>query len=456
MRRLSDCKVNFRSALDSFTARLQRVLAPVRHHRFMWLETVVITLCAISIGIFLQHNNLFQIGGEFPWIWIAPVLVALRYGVAPGIVSSLTLVATWELIDYLSGNHENFPEEFFLGGSILVLLCGEYSETWGIRLRRAEETKHYLDERLSRITLRHLLLRLSHDRMEQEILTKPVTLRDALAGMRKLTSIQGESSMPASLALLQMLTQYCQLESSAIFVSSKTGGYVPVSQIGSPPDLLATDPLLIYALENQTLSHLLIDELADEVLPSPFLVIAPILTSDKKLLGVLAIDRMPFLALNLENLQMLSVLLGYYADCVVEAEGSHQFFERFPDAPEDFAAEFSRLFQLQRNFGLNSHVVVLSFDNDEMGRQAMAQLTHIRRGLDIPWQIKLGKRVLLANLMPLANDSAVDGYLLRNETMLKDSLGLDFENWRLNSIRISMADSDPMTVLQRIIEDRHD
>jgi hypothetical protein len=165
---------------------------------------------------------------------------------------------------------------------------------------------------------------------------------------------------------------------------------------------------------------------------------------------------MPFLALNLENLQMLSVLLGYYADCVVEAEGSHQFFQKFPDAPADFAAEFSRLLQLQRNFGLNSHVVVLAFDNNETGRHAMAQLTHIRRGLDIPWQIRVGNRVLLANLMPLANDSAVDGYLLRNETMLKDALGLDFENFRLNSIRISMEDSDPMIELHRLFEERHD
>ena len=349
-----------------------------------------------------------------------------------------------------------FPEQFFLGGLILSLLCGEFSAAWGARLRRAEETKHYLDERLSRITLRHLLLRLSHDRMEQEILTKPVTLRDALGGLRQLTAVQGEAHMPASLSLLQLLTQYCQLESSAIFVAAEQGGYVRASEIGAPPNLRADDPLLTYALEHQSLSHLLIEGLSDVELPSLFLVIAPILTSDRKLLGVLAIDRMPFLALNEENLQMLSVMLGYYADCVNEAEGSRQFFEHFPDAPADFAAEFSRLQRLQRMYDINSHVVVLSFANDESGRQAIAQLTHIRRGLDIPWQIKVGNRVLLANLMPLANDSAVDGYLLRIETILKDSMGLDFEEWRLTSIRISMAESNPTATLQRLLEVRND
>lgn len=438
-----------------FTSSLRHVLAPVVHHRLMWLETVVISLGAIAVGMFFQRDNPFQIGGEFPWIWLAPVLIALRYGVAPGFVSSLIMISSWKLMDTLGETHESFPEQFFLGGLILVMLCGEFAAAWRGRLRRAEETNYYLDERLSRITLRHLLLRLSHDRMEQEILTKPVTLRDALGGLRHLTATQGDAQMPASLSLLQLLTQYCQLESAAIFVAGAGNEYARTSAIGSPPKLRADDPLLTYALEHRSLSHLLSEGVSDTEVPSPFLVIAPILTSNKELLGVLAIDRMPFLAVNEENLQMLSVMLGYYADCVNEAEGARRFLQHFPDAPADFAAEFSRLLLLQRTYRINSHVVVLSFDNDDNGRQAIAQLGNIRRGLDIAWQIAAGKHVLLVNLMPLANDSAVEGYLLRIETMLKEYLGLGFDEWRLTSVRISMEESDPEASLRRLFEVRH-
>ena len=214
--------------------------------------------------------------------------------------------------------------------------------------------------------------------------------------------------------------------------------------------------MLRYALEHQSLSHLLIEELADLELPSPFLVVAPILTSDKKILGVLAIDRMPFLALNEENLQMLSVMLGYYADCVNEAEGTRQFFESFPEAPHDFAAEFSRLLHLQRSYNINSHLVALSFSNDETGRQTINQLTHIRRGLDISWHTKVEDRVLLINLMPLANVSAVDGYLLRIETLLKEYLGADEDQLNLTPIRISLEENDPMASLRRVFGARHD
>lgn len=445
--------MNLRTLFHDALARLNVTLAPVSN-RLMWLEVVVITLAAIALGMFFQHDNPFQVGGDFPWIWLAPVLIALRYGVVPGIVSSLILIAAWKLIGHLGGAHEDFPEQFFLGGLILTMLCGEFSTAWSSRLRRAEETNHYLDERLGRITSRHLLLRLSHDRMEQEILTKPVTLRDALSGLRQLTAEQEGGLLPASPKLLQLLTQYCQLESAAMLVPGKDGRYELASAIGTPPELKADDPLLLHALEHKSLSHLLLEGLGDAELPSPFLVVAPMLTSDGQSLGVLAIDRMPFLALNDENLQMLSVMLGYYANCVAEAEGVRRFRASFPSAPTDFAAEFHRLLQLQRDFGINSQIVVLPFSTDETGRQAIAQLTRVRRGLDIAWQLQSGQRNLLVNLMPLATEAALEGYLVRVETMLKEYMGVEYEAWRLTPLRISLDEEDPVAALSRIVEAR--
>jgi len=456
MRHLSEHAMPNPSLTDTLLANIHQLLAPLRPNRSMWLETVVITLGALALGALSQSDDPLQAGGVFPWIWLAPILIALRYGMAAGTMSSLILVIAWGGNDYMSARHADFPEQFFLGGLIAVMLCGEFSDLWETRLRRATETNHYLDERLSRITDRHLLLRLSHDRMEQEILTKPVTLRDALRELRQLAAAHNHLHLPAADALLQLLMRYSQLESAAIFTASAKGRYERVSQIGSPPDLPNNDRLLACAMERQSLSHLLLDELSDKELPSPFLVIAPILTSAKHLLGILAVERMPFLALNEENLQMLSVLLSYYADCVNEAEGTKRFLELFPAAPPDFAAEFPRVLQLQRTHGINSYVVVLAFEDDETGRQAIARILLSRRGQDIPWPIKLGHRLLLANLMPLANDAAVEGYLLRTETALKSLSGFNLDTRPLSSFRIGMADSDPMAGFKRLFEMRHD
>jgi K+-sensing histidine kinase KdpD len=447
--------LNLRTLFHAALARLNITLAPVRSNRLMWLEVVAITLGAITLGMFFQRDNPFQVGSEFHWIWLAPVLVALRYGVVPGIVSSLILIAAWKLIMLLGQQQENFPEQFFLGGLILTMICGEFSAAWSSRLRRAEETNRYLDERLGRITSRHLLLRLSHDRMEQEILTKPVTLRDALSGVRQLTIAQAADSMPAADKLLQMLTQYCQLESAAIFIPGQDGRFERVSRIGTPPDLQVEDPLLQHAIEHRSLAHLQLKGLGEAELPSPFLVVAPILNSEQQSLGVLAIDRMPFLAMNEENLQMLSVMLGYYANCVTESEGVRTIRATFPAAPADFAAEFHKLLMLQSGYGINSHIVVLPFGNDEAGRQAIAQLSRIRRGLDISWQLPLGERTLLINLMPLATEASVEGYLIRIETILMEYMGDDYDQWRLAPLRISFAEADPVLSLQHILAEGH-
>jgi polysaccharide biosynthesis protein PelD len=444
------------SSINTFGKLLTRALvafAPLRQSSWMWLETVVIPLCAIALGLIVDHENPYQIGGEFPWVWIAPVLIALRYGVMPGIVSSFILVGVWELLAFLAPGQGSFPEQYFLGGFIVVMLCGEFSAVWGSRLRQAEETNRYLDERMSRITTRHLLLRLSHDRMEQEILTKPVTLRDALIGLRQLTAEESNSPMPASSSLLQLLTQYCQLESAAIYIPAAGGKYTRTSEIGFSPELSPTDPLLLHALEHKSLSHLLTEGLADTKLPSPFLVVAPIQASDGYLLGILAVDSMPFLALNEETLQMLSVMISYYADCVVEAAGVRQFVELFPSAPPDFAAEFPKLLRLQRNYNIESHIVTLSFGNDENGRRSLTQLARIRRGLDIIWQVELKNRIVLVNLMPLTGKAAVASYILRIDTLLKENMGTDYNKWSVTPIEISLSATDPVATLAHALDD---
>lgn len=444
------------SSINSFGKLLTRALvafAPLRQSSWMWLETVVIPLCAIALGLIVDHENPYQIGGEFPWVWIAPVLIALRYGVMPGIVSSFILVGVWELLAYLAPGQGSFPEQYFLGGFIVVMLCGEFSAVWGSRLRQAEETNRYLDERMSRITTRHLLLRLSHDRMEQEILTKPVTLRDALIGLRQLTAEESNSPMPASSSLLQLLTQYCQLESAAIYIPAAGGKYTRTSEIGFSQELSPADPLLLHALEHKSLSHLLTEGLADTKLPSPFLVVAPIQASDGYLLGILAVNSMPFLALNEETLQMLSVMISYYADCVVEAAGVRRFIGQFPAAPPDFAAEFPKLLRLQRNYNIESHIVTLSFGNDEYGRRSLTQLARIRRGLDIIWQVELKNRIVLVNLMPLTGKAAVASYILRIDTLLKENMGTDYNKWSVTPIEISLSETDPVTSLMHALDD---
>jgi hypothetical protein len=83
---------------------------------------------------------------------------------------------------------------------------------------------------------------------------------------------------------------------------------------------------------------------------------------------------------------------------------------------------------------------------------AVAQLARIRRGLDVVWQIEEGQRLVIVNLMPLANAAAVEGYLLRNETLLKEYMGIGYDELSMTPLDISLAEGDPAATLIRAIK----
>ncbi|MFN7197366.1 MAG: sugar ABC transporter, partial [Hylemonella sp.] len=177
-------------------------------------EILAIPALAAALAWLLSPADPLLTQAQFPWIWFAPVLVALRYGVTPGLTSCVPLVALWYAAEQAGRVPADFGLEYFFGGGLLVLFCGEYSDVWRDRNARMDETNVYLAERLSRITKRHLLLNLSHDRLEHEMLSRPTSLRDALVRLRALTLQEdGRQPLPGAGPRLQQLAPYVNLQS---------------------------------------------------------------------------------------------------------------------------------------------------------------------------------------------------------------------------------------------------
>ena len=174
----------------SSTSWLKKLISPDRLApdpvlaRDQWLEIFLIPLIGIAVGWWISADDPMLAQSHFPWLWFAPVLVALRYGVSPGLLSSIPLIINWLIANAMGRVEDAFAFRFFFGAGVLVMVCGEFSDVWRDRNARMEETYLYVTERLSRLTKRHLLLNLSHDRLEQEMLIRPGSLRDALARLR--------------------------------------------------------------------------------------------------------------------------------------------------------------------------------------------------------------------------------------------------------------------------------
>lgn len=431
---------------------LQDIAAPREvSPRLLWLEALAIPLIGIGLAWWLRPTDPTLTQTSFPWLWLAPVLVALRYGVLPGLLAIAPLLANWFLAAQLLGVTGAFPQGHFFGGILLVLLCGEFADVWHERNARIEETNLYMAERVSRLTRRHLLLNLSHDRLEQEMLTRPGSIRDALVGLRdSIFSAGGGESLPALAELLDILAQYTNIQAASFHpVDPARPRRVapPLRTIGEPAPLADDDELLQTALEHGELTHVAESSTAHPH-KSNQLVVAPVVTSDRQLLGVLAVSKLPFFSLNVENLQLMSVILGYYADSVRSAPLLAEIRCRMPTIPPMYAEELGRMLALQQRFGIDSQIVVMRF-KDASGKQIADEFPHIKRGLDLFWRTDVAGVPTLALLMPFATPSGKEGFLLRLEKWLQARFGGDFETLDVSLYAIDFATHDVVAELQR-------
>ena len=398
--------------------------------REQWIEIVVLSLGTVVVAWFARPSDPTLSQLSFPWLWLAPVLIALRYGVLPGLISSMALMGNEWIATQLGRTPLEFSAAPIFGGGLTVLLCGEFSDVWRDRNRRMEETYLYVTERLSRLTKRHLLLNLSHDRLEQEMLARPGSLRDALVRLRGLTLDldKRDDLLPGADGLLQLLSQYVNIEAAEIYtLVEKDGTYIlgqSAASLGDPDALAPDDELLTLALETGSLAHIAAQDVSLRRHTAQ-LVVAPLVAGDSDLIGVLAVTRMPFFSLNVENLQMLLVLLGYYADNLGSAPEVTRIQNQLPSMPFLFAQELARMIRLHEKIGMASHLVVMRFQGSR-GHEIADNFLRIKRGLDLYWKTFTNELPILVILMPFASSSAKDGFLERVEGWLESHFKGDF------------------------------
>lgn len=388
-----------------------------------WVEVAVMSVGAVALAWYLQPQDPTLAQVRFPWLWLVPVLVALRYGVLPGLLSGVVLVGNEWLALRLGRLPGSLSVNNLFGGGLLVLICGEFSDVWRDRNRRMEETYLYVTERLSRLTKRHLLLNLSHDRLEQEMLVRPGSMRDALVRLRSLSMNNQQTGqvLPGAAGLLQLLSQYVNIESAEIYtLDEHDGAYVlgtSVASLGEPEALAADDELLTLVLETGSLAHIASQDISLQRATSQ-LVVAPLVSGENHLIGVLAVTHMPFFSLNVENLQMMLVLLGYYADNLDSADSVNAMQRRLPTMPVLFAQELARMMHLYAKLRIVSHLVVMRFESGH-GEEMVADFLRVKRGLDLYWQTELNKVPVLVVLLPFASVSAKEGFQQRIEGWLE-------------------------------------
>ncbi|HHJ40211.1 MAG: hypothetical protein AXA67_07085 [Methylothermaceae bacteria B42] len=385
----------------------------------LWLETLAIPVLAMALQLWMAPKSLFS-ASEFPWVWLAPVLIALRYGLMPGIGAAWVLVLGFFVLSKYQIIDTPMPSQQFLGGIILVLLCGQFSDLWRRRLDKQQIALEYNEQRLTALTRDFYVTRISHDILEQNLITQPATLRNAFEELRKLiekdnASLTGE----AAKNLLILLSHYNRLESAALFpvVHDRPLNH-PSATLGLAFELNVDDPLVTAAIEKRTDAFYAVSQIISEKV-SDYLAVIPIESYTGKLYGLLVVADMPFLALNEENLLMTKAILQYFADELSIYEESVPLRKHFPQCPPAFGKELLKLSRLKRLIDIDSSLIAITIPPGHKQAAILEALEKTKRGLDLHWiHSPDSQTVILLKLMPLTSTIGAEGFLHRFAEML--------------------------------------
>ncbi|MBP7625688.1 MAG: PelD GGDEF domain-containing protein [Zoogloea sp.] len=421
-------------------------------------EVLAVPLLVLALCVWVNPADPFFTHGPFPWVVLGPVVVALRYGALAGILAALVVLAGWFGLARQGLIGPTMPQDEFLGALVLVMICGEFGSLWSNRVRRAETMQRYIAQRLDHLTHQHYLLRLSHDRLEQDLISRPVSMRDALLNLRRITShgmVADAAALPAAGELLRLLSQYCQIECAAVYrMEGSNIRRAADHTLGTPFELNTTDPLITFALERQELSHVALDELEQRG-RSRYLVVVPLKDAVGTLQALLVVERMPFFALHEETLQMLNLLLGYYADSLNAARIAEPILRAVPACPPAFAFELMRVWHIRQTSGVRSALVALEFRSQPGFDDLALQIERLQRALDSVWACESAHGRVLLTLMPLAGESAAQGYANRVEGWIAQNRGATLEEAGVTTRVVLLDQLPPAQLLQTLLQQCH-
>jgi polysaccharide biosynthesis protein PelD len=416
------------------------------------LETIGVMALAVGFSWAVHPQDPFWTQSGFPWLWLASTMIALRSGSMLGAAAVGVALACWFALATTGMVSGEFPRSNFLGGLILALLAGEFSDVWNARLNQSNAVNAYVDERLHALTHHHFLLSVSHDRLEQELIARPYTLREMLNTLRRLVlpEHRKNDTLPGAAVLLQLLAQSCRLETVALFeLRERQLQNTASAVLGDFSGIDTSDAMLAVALESGQLTHVQSQPFVDVDEPSRYMVCAPVLTSSGQLLGVLVVERMAFTALTLETLQFLTVLLAYYADTVEHAPSTQPIIDKYPRCPMEFAVELVRLKRLLEAAFIRSNLVAFAAPTGAATAEWFLRIDRLKRNVDLGWEhTHEGQRILLM-LLPLTDETGVAGYLDRINQMVREQYGTELGT---EGIAVHIFDLDDTPALEQLAD----
>lgn len=298
-------------------------------------------------------------------------------------------------------------------------------EDRGKKIRYSEEISTYLQNRIQTTAHAYKVVLFAYQHLEHSLISNPVTLRSSLAELRELLA-KGHDKLEPELMyrFLNILASHCGLEATAIFPVENNHVFAqPIASIGFVKTPSQEDFLIRECIERQAITYITTQQILKEYWGN-YLIVAPFLDQNNEVYALLVVQEMPFLKLNMDNLDSIDLFLNYFTEgnCDVNAD---KILEKFPDCHVDFANELQRLVKLEKNTKHDSALCAFLFLDNPHREEYIYVIKNEIRGIDTYWETsKEGQKILLI-IMPLSNRLAIESYKNRIVSLLLEKFNIE-------------------------------
>lgn len=413
---------------------IKKFIIGTRNEVIGWVELLLIS--GLTVLAWRYQNTLVyeNPADYFFWPALGPLLIALRYGFARGLISFLLAITLTQALITATGDTAQLSISVILGTALLTMLTGEFRDSWHLVNQRLTLNQDFVNSRLDMFTQSYHLLKVSHDQLEQRLAGQQMSLRTAVQEIRQFTTSSGDLTPDIAEKTLAVLDKVISMYQAGFYEYTAHGiSPRPLAKLGKAGELVENDPMVRDACEQKiTVGAKDLSETGDRTNPHrvsklQYQLVIPLVDVKGNIKAIIVAEQVRFIQLTQSNIALVHLLASFIANLVSTDVLTPKLM---PEQRKLFLRYLSNQRNYYTHFRLDSSLVVFT-DLSQGQKVDIEHIADFRRGADIYWltQDKNNRQAIFV-LMPITSLIEAERFVARIRKILLDNVAIsenDFE-----------------------------
>lgn len=405
--------------------------------KILLAEIILFFVVLVGIGAYTNPNDPLFINSQYGYLfYLLPILVlTLYYGLTAGVVI-LILIFVVMMFYY-----KEFYLNYFLWMFLFTLVASEFNHYWSQNLMKAEEKFKFTYDKLRDLARELMLLKISHDQLERQYIIKPISIRSVILDLREKMLTSKKEKEPLEFLLKLVSTTQNIYDAAIVTYSAEKNNFEIVVSTNEDFKIYTDDILIRKAIEDDAITY--ISQIEEY---SEYLAVIPV--KEENLYYLFIIKDMNFLSLNLDTLLMINLFMFYILKKEDILKNIKEIVLSFKEFNVDFIKEVYRMYQMYKNFNVESTIVTFYVRTDDQNFPLFLKTK--LRGLDVMDILKIDKGVfILPILLPFTPFSGAQSFVRRITQMIREVYSEKFLEENIK-YKIELVDKDIKDILIEI------